>query len=300
MTANPILKKLGLSDNDRVVIFHADDIGMCHASYAAYVELVDGGLFSSAATMVPCGWFPATAVFCRENQSTKPVDMGVHATLTSEWSNYRWSPVAPLTNESGLLDDEGYFFRDTASMQAGAQAEAVQQELTAQVERALAAGIDVTHIDSHMGSVFHPRFLPAYLQVAQSYGIPALLLRPDLSGEFLHGFGAEAAEFALQQLQELEDASFPLFDSIVGMPLDRHENRLEDAKQILGELPAGLHYVLAHPSVDTPELRAIAPDWRSRVGDYELFMSDAWRQEVESSGVTVVGWRVLRDMMRQP
>ena len=299
MTANPLLKKLGLSDNDRVVIFHTDDIGMCHASYAAYLELIEFGLISSAATMVPCSWFPATAVYCRENQSTKPIDMGVHATLTSEWSNYRWGPIAPLTNESGLLDDEGYFYRDTASMQAHARVEAVQQELTAQVARALAAGIDVTHIDSHMGSLFHPRFLPAYLQVAQSYRLPALLLRPDLTREFLHGFGQEAAEFALQQLQELEDASFPLFDRIEGMPLDHHENRLEDAKKILGDLPAGVHYFLAHPSLDTPELREIAPDWRSRVGDYKLFMSEAWRKEVERSGVTVVGWRKLRDMMRQ-
>jgi len=299
MTANPLLKKLGLSDNDRVVIFHMDDIGMCHSSYAAYLELIEFGLISSAATMVPCGWFPATAVFCQENQSTKPIDMGVHATLTSEWSNYRWGPVAPITSESGLLDDEGYFYRDTASMQQHAQVESVQQELTAQVERALAAGIDVTHIDSHMGSIFHPQFLPTYLQVAQSYQLPALLLRPETTKEFMHDFGQEAADFALKQLQALEDANFPLLDRLVGMPLDRHENRIEDAKHILGELPAGVHYFLSHPSLDTPELRAIAPDWRSRVGDYELFMSETWRKEVERSGVKVVGWRELRDMMRK-
>lgn len=299
MTANPLLKKLGLSDNDRVVIFHADDIGMCHASYAAYVELVDNGLFSSAATMVPCGWFPATAVFCRENQSTKPIDMGVHITLTSEWDNFRWSPVAPIQADSGLIDDEGYFYRSCSPVQAQAEVETVHQEITAQVERALAAGIDVTHIDSHMGCVFHPRLLSTYLQIAQRYRLPALLPRPTMSDEFIHMFGQEGAELMLQQAYELEAANFPLFDNIVGMPLDRHENRLEDAKQILDDLPAGVHYVLAHPSIDTPELRAIAPDWRSRVGDYELFMSDVWRKEIERSGVKVVGWRELRDMMRK-
>lgn len=299
MTTNPLLKKLGLSDNDRVVIFHADDIGMCHASYAAYIELVDEGLFSSAATMVPCGWFPATAVFCRENQSSKAIDMGVHTTLTSEWSNFRWRPVAPIQADSALIDEEGYFYRGCEPVQTKAQVEAVHLELAAQVERALTAGIDVTHMDSHMGCVFHPRLLPTYLQVAQHYQLPALLLRPAMTVQFLHSFGQEVAESALRQLEELEAANFPLFDSIIGMPLDRHENRLEDAKQILGNLSSGVHYVLAHPSIDTPELRAIAPDWRSRVGDYELFMSEAWRQEIERSGVKVVGWRVLRDMMRE-
>ena len=298
MTANPLLKRLGLSANDRVVIFHADDIGMCHSSYAAYVDLVDDGLFSSAATMVPCGWFPATAVFCRENQSTKAIDMGVHVTLTSEWDNFRWRPVAPISADSGLVDDEGYLFRNCEPVQTQAEVEAVHQEITAQVERALAAGIDVTHMDSHMGCVFHPRLLLTYLQIAQQFQLPALMLRPTISDELIHMFSQVEAEWMVQQASALEAAQFPLFDSIAGMPLDRHENRLEDAKQILGELPAGVHYVLAHPSVDTPELRAIAPDWRSRVGDYDLFMSEAWRQEVESSGVTVVGWRQLRDMMR--
>ncbi|MBE2222603.1 MAG: polysaccharide deacetylase family protein [Anaerolineae bacterium] len=299
MTANPLLKKLGLSDNDRVVIFHADDIGMCHASYAAYVDLVDDGLFSSAATMVPCGWFPATAVFCREHRSTKTIDIGVHVTLTSEWDNFRWRPVAPISADSGLVDDEGYLHRGCEPVQTQAEVGAVHQEITAQVERALAAGIDVTHMDSHMGCVFHPRLLLTYLQIAQQYQLPALMLRPTISDELIQMFGQVEADWIVQQASALEAAHFPLFDSIVGMPLDRHENRLEDAKQILGELPAGVHYVLAHPSVDTPELRAIAPDWRSRVADYDLFMSEAWRREIERAGVTVVGWRKLRDMMRE-
>ena len=80
MEPNPILKKLGYSNNDRLVIIHTDDIGMCHASVQAYSELVDFGLISSGATMVPCPWFPQVAMFCRQN--TK-VDMGVHLPLTS-------------------------------------------------------------------------------------------------------------------------------------------------------------------------------------------------------------------------
>ncbi|WP_428776649.1 ChbG/HpnK family deacetylase, partial [Vibrio sp.] len=130
MTANPLLKKLGLSDNDRVVIFHADDIGMCHASYAAYVELVDNGLFSSAATMVPCGWFPATAVYCRTHQETHPhIDMGVHMTFTSEWDDLRWGPISMRDKASGLMDEEGFFFRSSAGFQGSAQLEAVKTEM---------------------------------------------------------------------------------------------------------------------------------------------------------------------------
>ena len=41
MKPNPVLKQLGLADDDRAVIIHTDDIGMCQASLAAYADLVE-------------------------------------------------------------------------------------------------------------------------------------------------------------------------------------------------------------------------------------------------------------------
>ena len=93
MQPNPVLKKLGLAPDDRVLIIHADDVGMCQASLAAYADLVDLGLVSSASTMVACPWFPATAAYCREHAGEN-VDMGVHTTLTSEFVGYRWGPIS--------------------------------------------------------------------------------------------------------------------------------------------------------------------------------------------------------------
>ncbi|MCP5097475.1 MAG: hypothetical protein GY943_18170 [Chloroflexi bacterium] len=63
MNPNPLLNKLGLSDNDRVILFHADDVGICQATIDAYAEIVDSGLTCAVATMAPCSWFPATAVY---------------------------------------------------------------------------------------------------------------------------------------------------------------------------------------------------------------------------------------------
>ncbi len=297
MTPNPVLNKLGLSTNDRVVIFHADDIGMCHASQAAYEDLVSAGAVSSAAVMVPCSWFPATAQFCRENQAALPnLDMGVHLTLTCEWSQYRWGPVSTRDVNSGLLDDEGYFFRDCGPVQEKGVVTAVYHELAAQYDHAVAVGIEPTHIDSHMGCVFHPRLLPSYFQLAQERQVPALMMRA-------HALEAEQLlPHDLAGIQEilttLEENGFPLLDHIDMMPLDQSDHRLEAAKQRLDALPAGVSYFIIHPAKDTPELRAIAPDWACRAADYQLFMSDEWRQVVAESGVKVIGWRVLRELMR--
>ena len=168
MNPNPILKRLGFSNNDRLVIIHTDDIGMCHASIQAFSELVDFGLISSGATMVPCSWFPHVALFCRQNPK---VDMGVHLTLTSEWQTYRWSPVSTQHIESGLIDSEGYFHRSSEDAQSNGDPEAVQIELQAQLSRAIDMGITVSHLDTHMATVAHPKFIPGYIQLAASEAV---------------------------------------------------------------------------------------------------------------------------------
>jgi len=106
---NPYLHKLGFSNTDRVVILHADDIGMCQGSVSAYADLLDFGLLSSAAMMTPCSWFPAAVNTYHQRQDTLQLDVGVHLTLNSEWTNYRWRPISTCDPGSGLLDAAGYF-----------------------------------------------------------------------------------------------------------------------------------------------------------------------------------------------
>ena len=304
MNPNPLLKRLGLADTDRIVIFHADDIGMCHASLAAYEEMIDFGLLSSASTMVPCPWFSQTAAWCRENQDRYPhLDMGVHLTLTCEWTGFRWGPLSTRATESGLLDEDGYFPRTTQQVQEAASPGAARTESQMQLERALAAGIDVTHIDSHMGASFHFKFLLDYIQMAQQAMLPALIMRSTVD-ELRQNWGLtqETAAMVVGQLAMLEEQGFPTVDMITALPLGPSEeqltNRLETAKAVLAELPPGVSYFIVHPSKDTPELRAITSSWPSRVADYELFVNEAFRQHVAASGIHVIGWRQVRALMR--
>jgi predicted glycoside hydrolase/deacetylase ChbG (UPF0249 family) len=296
MLANPVLKRLGLSADDRVVIVHADDVGMCQASLASYADLVDFGLVSAASVMVPCPWFAATAAYCRNNSDK--VDMGVHLTLTSEWDGYRWGPVSTRDVASGLMDEEGYFYASTEAAQGHGEPRAVGREIQAQVERALAAGIDVTHVDSHMGTVFHPLFLAAFVEVSSQHCLPPLLLRKDQAELRELGIDAETAALFSEQLRLFEAQGLPLLDDIYQMPLDQPEDRVQQVIHVLEGLQAGITYLIIHPAKDTPELRAITPDWPCRVADYEAFTSESLRSFVEESGVHLIGWRVLRELMR--
>jgi hypothetical protein len=295
MNPNPVLRKLGLADDDRVVIIHADDIGMCQATIAAFADLVDFGLISSGAVMVPCPWFPQVAAYCRQRPL---VDLGVHLTLTSEWDGYRWGPVSTRDPASGLMDEAGYFHQRSEQVQEHGDAAAVQLELQMQVDRAVAAGIDVTHVDTHMGAVAQVEFIPAYVQLAIQHRLPMMILRLDEAGWQEVGLDQETAVFATRLVRQLEAQGLPLLDNLAALPLDQPDDRVALAMEVFDELPPGLTHFIIHPARDTPELRAIAPDWPSRVADYEAFTSRELRDAVRNSGVQVIGYRALRELMR--
>jgi hypothetical protein len=289
-----LAERLGFAPDDRVAVIHTDDIGMCQATVSAFTDLIDFGLISSGAVMVPCPWFPQVAAYCRQHPR---VDLGVHLTLTSEYDGYRWGPISTRDPASGLIDEEGYFHRRSEEVQEHSDAAAVQLELQAQVARALAAGIDVTHVDTHMGTVAHPKFVLAYVQLAMQYGLPAMIPRLDEAGWRKMGMDGEMAAFAAQLVQQLEAQRLPLLDHMAALPLDQPADRVERAKKTLDSLPPGLSHFIIHPAHDTPELRAIAPSWQSRVADYQAFTSGELRDYVENSGVQVIGYRTLRELM---
>jgi predicted glycoside hydrolase/deacetylase ChbG (UPF0249 family) len=296
MGPNPILKKLGFSDTDRLVIIHADDVGMCQATLPAMADLFEFGLVSSASAMVPCAWFPSLAKFCREHPQA---DVGVHLTLNCEWTAYRWGALSTCDPASGLLDGEGYLHQWPPATQEQATPAALQAEIQAQVQRALSAGIDVTHIDTHMGTVAHPKFAPGYVQLALQHRLPAMIPRGDASRFEQLGMDPATATGMAEFIMQLEEQGQPLFDQVSGMPLDQPEDQLEIAKKALGELPAGLTHFILHPAADTPELHAVAPDWPSRVANYRTFLREELRAFLRDAGIQVSGYRALREAIRR-
>jgi predicted glycoside hydrolase/deacetylase ChbG (UPF0249 family) len=294
MKPNPILKKLGFSETDRLVIIHTDDVGMCQASVQAFIDLWEFGTISSGAIMVPCPWAKAAADYCKSHPT---VDMGVHATVNAEWDTYRWRPLSTRDPATGLIDDEGFMWQHSGDAQARADAEAVQTEIQAQVQRALDWGVPVTHVDTHMGTVAHAKFIPAYLQVAVQYHIPPMLPRTGGTLFGSMGMGSGQTQDLNAFTEQLEAQGLPLVDAILMMPLDKPEGQVETAKKLLSEVPVGVTHLLFHPAVDTPELRAACPDWPSRVANYKTFMSKEVKEYIKTCGIHVIGYRDIKNTM---
>jgi predicted glycoside hydrolase/deacetylase ChbG (UPF0249 family) len=223
--------------------------------------------------------------------------MGVHLTLTSEWDGFRWGPISSRDQASGMLDGEGYFPRTTPVIQQSGDPDFVRRELFTQVERAIAAGISPTHADTHMGSVFHPKYMPAYVQLALHFKLPVMIPRFDEIRLRKWGFDGDAVEWALSTLRTLEGEGLPLIDHIHGMPLDEPEHRLKQVFAALDALEPGITHFIIHPSHDTPEARTIGPDLPSRRGDYETFMDERVRAHIRKTGIQVIGYRALKALM---
>jgi predicted glycoside hydrolase/deacetylase ChbG (UPF0249 family) len=287
---NPVLRALGFSPNDRVVVVHADDIGMCQATLPAVDELMAIGVVTSASAMVPCPWFLEVAAWHQRNPQ---FDLGIHLTLTSEWERYRWGPVSTRSADSGLLDDQGYFHRTALAVRQHAQRAAVGAEMCCQIELAERSGLRPSHIDTHMFVTLCDEFIEEYLQIGCKWGIPAFMART-------LGNSAPEHEWARRWATEWESRGQPVFDSRTGITafrgVDNHEAYV---RHVFEQLPAGLTCVLAHPAIDTPELQSILGDWQGRVDDFESLRKPALRDHLRHMGIQLISYQPLYDAMQR-
>jgi chitin disaccharide deacetylase len=273
-----LAEALGYSPDATLLIVNCDDLGSSHAANVAIYEALRHGLATSASLMVPCPWSRDAAARYRGE------DIGVHLTLNAEWDTYRWGPI---THGPSLLDGDGGFPRTIEDLWDHADLDEARRECRAQVERAIYWGFDVSHLDSHMGALqLRPEFFDIYLELAADFGLP---LR-------LSGASTERAiGFPFRQLAAEEGVLFP--DHFVRIPGVGSRRAFE---LLLGDLRSGVTEIYVHPAIDTPELRAAAPDWPARVDDHDLVSTDrAFRDLAERCGVTFIGYRQLRDRQRE-
>lgn len=286
---------LGLAPATRILTLHVDDVGMCHGANRAFLDLYGAGAVDSGSVMVPCPWFPEIAEAARKDRG---LDLGVHLTLTSEWDGYRWRAISTTSPASGLVDDDGYLPRNCLKLRARLVAEAAEAEMRAQIERALASGIDMTHLDTHMGAALVPELLEILLRLARAYRVPVLLPRNLPSYLDVLRLGAvDPAPYATA-VAGLEAAGVPVVDEFRMTPGVASEAAAEAYRKLLTNVPPGFTFVALH--CNTPgDIESIVPPrahWRT--DEYRLFGSGEPQRWLSQAGIARVGYRKLRELYR--
>jgi predicted glycoside hydrolase/deacetylase ChbG (UPF0249 family) len=271
-----LAEDLGYSPDAKLLIVNCDDLGSSRSANVAVYDAVRRGLATSATLMVPCPWSRDAAAMYRGE------DVGVHLTLTSEWETYRWGPI---THSPSLLDGDGGFPRTVQDAWDHGDIDEVRKECRTQIERAILWGFDVSHIDSHMGTLqLRADFFDVYLEMAVDFDLPMRM--PGASAQRHIGF-------PFRRLAAEEGIVFP--DHFVNCPVGARR-RIE---RTLFELRPGVTEVFLHPAVDTDELRSSHPDWSARVEDHAFLTNDpSVPALVERTGATLIGFRELRDLQR--
>lgn len=282
----------GAAPGERLVIVHADDVGVCPGSVAAFADLADAGAVTSGSLMVPAPAFPEAAELARRRPE---LDLGVHLTLIAESDAVRWRALSTEDPASGLVAAGGGLPRRREELVAAAVPAAVAVETAAQLDRALAAGVDVTHLDVHAFALFHPRLLDGYLDLALARRLPALL-GPPQPCEVRVEVEPGAVDGAL--LARWRRRGLPAVDRIAALPLDGPERRVERLLALLDALPPGITHLLLHPCRDGADLRRLHPaSWPARAADHAALLDPRVRRRLAEGDPRPVGYRPLREAM---
>jgi len=283
-----IAERLGYPRDAKLLIVHADDLGMAHSVNAATIKAFESGLVNSGSIMVPCPWFSEIAAYARANPQA---DLGLHLTLTSEWTSFRWGPLTSKDRVSSLLDKDGFFYPLETEAASHADPKEVELEITTQIERARAAGVQPTHLDSHMGTLYQNKALfEVFLRVARKYKLPVRVARTWFT----------RADFLPETLKADDVYIDRTLDINPSVAADDWARFYGDA---IKKLEPGVTEVVIHLAYDDGEMRGATFDhpnwgaaWRQR--DFEFFTSETFRKLLQENQIKLITWRELGKLVK--
>jgi predicted glycoside hydrolase/deacetylase ChbG (UPF0249 family) len=282
-------ERLGYPADSKVLILHANELGLCYETNASGAKLLEEGPVKSGGTMVPAPWFGDWAEWCRAHPDA---DVGLELTLNSELKNYRWQPSATGLVPT-LVDSNGFLWRAPIQTMVNATAGDVEIELREQIARAKMAGLSPSHLTTHLGTlVTRPDFMEVYLRIARQEWIPAMIV-----------------ELTPEQVERFREQGFPLPDSVIEMladyPLPKvddlqfvgeassYEAKKNDFLKMVSELKPGITQIAFHPAIDSPALPRITRDAQQRVWDSQLFEDAEVRAALAAEGIVITDWREI-------
>ena len=276
------------------VVIHEDDVGMTHGANVAFVDLSRLGTCSSGSVMAPCPWFPEAAELAVRNPA---LDLGVHLTLTSEQKPYRWRPLTAPPASAGLTDELGYFWPDVPRARKAAP-DAVEAELRAQIDAALAAGIDVTHLDAHMGRAQMPEFTAIYRRLGHEYRLPVLLVKDlDRYNPATYAGPLNTAAYDAEVAAARAEGE-PIFEIVFETPWTRKTDAETAYRAIFAEISQGLTFLSMHFNAPG-DFEMINPEFAHiRTEEFALFRTTRIGEWAKEFGLEIIGMRGMRDALR--
>lgn len=260
------------TDSEKYLMIRTDDIGMSHSVNTAVTKLLDTGYPVSVSVMFACPWYQEAVAILKEYENTS---IGIHLTLNSEWEHYRWGPVTGREAVPSLVDENGYFFHSSSTLYENQPSRAeLEKELRAQIERALASGLDIDYVDYHMGTAMgEPMFREVTENLAKEYKL-------GLWGYF---------------------GSSEFYDHYRASP----EDKIDSLVTMMNSVKPGYSYLVTHVGIDNAELGAmkdmnnsspLAKMSANRQGELNALTSEAFAKALKDNNIKLVTFGDLIDI----
>lgn len=303
-------ERLGFPKNARVLIMHVDDVGMSWDSNQGAIQALEKGVATSLSIMMPCPWVPGFFHYMQDNPE---VDAGLHLTLTSEWKDYRWSPLSGKSTTPGLVDKEGAMWASVADVVTHATADEVEKEIRAQIDRARTMGFEPTHLDTHMGTVFaKPEFLERYIKIGIETKIPVMFpgghnhlifaqinATPEQTA-FFRGTGEKLWKAGLPVLDDLHNMSYEWnYNDITGKDDDIRKFATSKYIETLKKTKPGLTMVIMHCTSPTEVFPHISDSGKIRRGDLLAMTDPVLREFLKKEGFILTTWREVMERRKK-
>ncbi|HWR43625.1 ChbG/HpnK family deacetylase [Sporomusa sp.] len=254
------------------LIVNADDFGLHENINLGIIKGHTNGCITSTTIMAGAPAFAHAAALAADHRK---LGIGVHLTLVGG------SPAAEPQQISSLVDQDGMlctkypvFLKKfcSASIRLGD----VHRELTAQVKKVLAAGIHVTHLDSHQHMHIVPGIIDVVIDIAREFSIPAIRI-PAEPLLFFGGFRPSAGRIigrsglsVLASLARLKArrARLTVPDHFYGM-LAGGSMEERFFLKIIDNLPDGTAEIMVHPGLDDAILNPVFAwdyHWQKELG----------------------------------
>jgi chitin disaccharide deacetylase len=283
-----IQERLGYPKDTKLLIIHADDLGVSHSENKASISAMEKGSVTSASIMVPCPWFPEIAAYAKIHPDA---DLGLHLTLTSEWKVYKWRPVTSSDQVKSLMDAQGYLHETTGAFIKAAKVDEVEKELRSQIERAIQFGIDPTHFDAHMGAAIStPAFLEVFIKLGREYKVPVHV-------------GKDFARYLNIDINKFITDKDVLVDRTIIASGETYKNGMENFyTEQIKSLQPGLNVILLHAAYDDTEMQAVTlgytdygSAWRQQ--DLNFFTSEKCKSLLADQKIKTITWKEIRDKL---
>ncbi len=281
---------LGYPRETKLLIIHADDMGLSNSVNMACIKAFESKSITSGSIMTPCPWANDMIAYAKDHPG---LDVGIHLTLTSEWDNFKWGGLNPSDQISSLLDSNNYFYPSVEKLGMSVKAAEAEKEMKAQIDKVIRAGVHLTHIDTHMGSVLaNPELIKIYLNLSETYHLPVLFPRA-----YLSWFQADFAKSQESKIFLLDNLFMLDAKSLTSNWIDAYKTAIETLKP-------GLNQIIVHLAVDNDEMKAICMGhndygsaWRQH--DLDLVTSPEFKNLLKQNHVVLIGWKQIRDLMNK-